>query len=176
LSKFGAFLGCNRYPDCKYTKPLADDDSADHNAGQAMFEPKTLGNDSSNGMEISLRKGPYGFYIQRELTAEEQGKKKSAKPKRAAVPKDLSIEDIDLVIAEKLLSLPRYIGIYDDTEQKAYSGVGPYGPYIRVGQKYISLPKEYDVLTVILDDEVKALIAEKLAEKPKSRRKTTKKK
>ncbi|MEI6730286.1 MAG: type I DNA topoisomerase, partial [Pseudomonadota bacterium] len=78
-SRYGAFLGCSHYPECSYTKQLVS--SGDNGeAGQEgeRFEAKILGVDSVTGMQVSLKKGPYGFYVQ-------LGEEK--KPKRASLPK-----------------------------------------------------------------------------------------
>jgi DNA topoisomerase-1 len=105
LSRFGAFIGCNRYPDCGYTRPLASGDGATTGADGAPPQPlatetRTLGQHPDNGHEITLRKGPYGWYVQEEGSAEAapaalpapaaeepapgkgaKGKSKTAKPK-----------------------------------------------------------------------------------------------
>ncbi len=73
LGKFGAFIGCSDYPDCRFTRPLlsnADDDSAN-----LANEPKELGKCPDTGRSVSLRRGPYGPYVQIDAppeTAEEK--------------------------------------------------------------------------------------------------------
>ncbi len=67
LGKFGAFIGCSNYPDCKFTRPLAvnEDDAEDQkNNASLANEPKVLGNDPETGRTVSLRLGPYGPYVQ----------------------------------------------------------------------------------------------------------------
>ncbi|MCH7864089.1 MAG: type I DNA topoisomerase, partial [Proteobacteria bacterium] len=132
LGKFGAFIGCSNYPDCRFTRPL---EVTNGNGGDAEAltanGPKELGPDPETGEMITLRKGPYGFYVQRgEETVE--GKKK-IKPKRASIPKDMNPVDVDLAKALGLLSLPRDIGIDDQTGDMITAGIGRFGPFIKVG-------------------------------------------
>ena len=102
LGKFGAFIGCSNYPECRYTRPLevAGDDAA---AGAANG-PRVLGTDPDSGLEVTLRKGPYGIYVQ---LGEGEGK---TKPKRASLTKTMTPESVDLQLALALLALPRDVG------------------------------------------------------------------
>ena len=73
LGKFGAFVGCSNYPDCKFTRPLIVDSAVEGEEAQLANEPKELG-ESPDGRSVSLRRGPYGPYVQidgPEPTAEE---------------------------------------------------------------------------------------------------------
>ncbi len=143
LGKFGAFLGCSNYPDCNYTKPLAsDDEQPEGQAGDANpNEPKLLGQDPETGSDVTLRKGPYGWYIQ---LGEAEGK---TKPKRAGVPKTQDPSALSFDEALGLLSLPREVGTHPETGKKISAGIGRFGPYLLHDGKYTSL-KEDDVLTV----------------------------
>jgi len=153
LGRFGAFLGCSNYPECKYTRPLsgADEENAE---GEANGGPRPLGTDPETGLEVTLRRGPYGHYVQLGEADEE-----NKKPKRAAIPKGRRPGDIDLDAALALLSLPRKIGIHPETGKEILAGLGRYGPYLRHDGAYVSLPADDDVLTVGLNRAV-ALIAE----------------
>ena len=77
LGKFGAFIGCSNYPDCRYTRPLAiqDEETAEEDKANAALanEPKILGEDPATGRTVSLRFGPYGPYVQ--IDAAEQADK-----------------------------------------------------------------------------------------------------
>jgi DNA topoisomerase-1 len=72
LSRYGAFIGCNRYPECGYTRQLATGDSASATGEDGTplqpiaAETRTIGRHPENGHEITLRKGPYGWYVQEE--------------------------------------------------------------------------------------------------------------
>jgi DNA topoisomerase-1 len=193
LSRFGAFIGCNRYPECGYTRQLASADgasSADGAPPQPLpTETRTLGRHPENNHEITLRKGPYGWYVQEEgatgaeppepapeVTPPEaepaatgkakkgkaaaktktppKSKTKAAakpKPKRASLPKGMNPAEITLAQALSLLALPRTVGIWPETGEMLYAGIGPYGPYLRLGKTYATVPKDDDVLTIGLN-------------------------
>ncbi|MCK5296673.1 MAG: type I DNA topoisomerase, partial [Alphaproteobacteria bacterium] len=156
LGKFGAFIGCSNHPECKYTRPLA----LDGENGNESEEPKALGKDTETNLEVSLRKGPYGYYIQlgettpTETTPKESGakkttkKKKVAKPKRASLPKNLSPSDITFETALQLLALPRDIAEHPETGKMVTAGIGRYGPYVKHETKYKSLTDDDNVLNV----------------------------
>jgi DNA topoisomerase-1 len=162
LGKFGAFIGCSNYPECRYTHRLnaggADTDDMVQGAELAAG-PKLLGVDPVSGLDVTLRKGPYGLYVQLgEQAPKEKGKKAPPKPKRASVPKHIATGNIDLQIALGLLSLPREVGSHPESGQMITAGIGRFGPYVKHGSNYVSL-KEDDVLTIGLNRAV-ALIAE----------------
>ncbi len=155
LGKFGAFIGCENYPECKYTQQIVDkskkeggEEKVDTKKDEAY--PKLLGKDPETDQDITLRKGPYGPYIQ---LGEGEGKKK---PKRAPVIKGLSLDDVDLAKALSLLSLPRLLGNHPDTGEDVAAGIGRYGPYIKHGNTFISL-KGQDVLSINLDEAVEVV-------------------
>jgi len=153
LGKFGAFLGCSNYPDCNYTHQLGSSDEEKAGGKTESFEPKMLGVDKESGLDILLKKGPYGLYLQ---LGEPEDKKE--KPKRVSVPKMYSPDDVNTEIAEGLLSLPRQVGKHPETGKVIAAGVGMYGPYIRHDGKYTSL-KEDDPVTIGINRAV-TLIAE----------------
>ncbi len=62
LGKFGAFIGCSDYPECKFTRPLLS--GADGEGAELANEPKELGKCPDTGRGVSLRRGPYGPYVQ----------------------------------------------------------------------------------------------------------------
>ncbi len=162
LGKFGAFIGCSNYPECRYTHRLnaggADTDDMVQGAELAAG-PKLLGKDPATDLDVTLRKGPYGLYVQLgEQAPKEKGKKAPPKPKRASVPKHIATGTIDLQIALGLLSLPREVGSHPESGQMITAGIGRFGPYVKHGSNYVSL-KEDDVLTIGLNRAV-ALIAE----------------
>ena len=154
VGKFGAFVGCSNYPECKFTRALGD--SGD--ASNAAAGPRELGTDPATDEVVTVRKGPYGFYIQR---GEAEGDKK---PKRVAIPKGSDPHEIELEEAARYLSLPREVGKHPETGKKISAGIGRFGPFIRHDGEYRSLGDDEDVLTVGLNRAV-ALLAE-----PKRRR------
>ena len=151
LGKFGAFIGCGNYPDCRYTRPLAVNDE---NTGVVANSdgPKELGADPVSGLIVSLRQGPYGWYVQLGET-EDQGKKK-IKPKRSSLPRTLDPSDVDLDKGLGLLALPREIGEHPETNEMITAAIGRFGPYIKMGATYVSLKGDDDVLTVGLNRAV----------------------
>ncbi len=154
--KFGAFLGCNRYPDCNYTKPLniESDGGNDGAGGGDVGEfPRALGTDPKTGLPVSLRKGPYGVYAQ-------LGEGKEVK--RASVAKGVSADTIDLEKALSMLALPREVGEHPETGKMIMAGVGRFGPYLQHDGKYVSLKGDDDVLTIGMNRAVD-LIAENAA-------------
>ena len=181
LGKFGAFIGCSNYPECKYTRPLVvAGDDADDNTNQGSAEPKELGLDPATGRTVSLRKGPYGWYVQIDVppTAEQiaaaeapveldkKGKPKKKKkiegekPKRQGVPKGLPIDQVTLEAALKLLELPRLVGIHPQTGEKIEAGIGRFGPFLKHQNKFKSIPKDDDVLTIGINRSVDLLAQE----------------
>jgi DNA topoisomerase-1 len=154
--KFGAFLGCSNYPECKFTRQLAtagEGDGEHANLADESAFPKDLGADPKTGESISLRKGPYGFYVQLG-----EGKK----PKRSGIPKGQDPMGYDLEKALSLLALPREVGAHPETGDMIQAGVGRFGPYLLYQKRYVTLPKDDDVLSVGMNRAV-ALIAEKAA-------------
>ncbi len=150
LGKFGAFIGCNKYPDCKFTRPLeVTNGNGDGDEALTASGPKELGPDPTTSEMITLRKGPYGFYVQRGKETLE-GKKK-IKPKRASIPKTMSPAAIDLGAALGLMSLPRDVGTDVETGDMITAGLGRFGPFIKVGGTYVSLKGDDDVLSIGLN-------------------------
>src|SRR3954468_15610460 len=119
--RFGAFVACSNYPDCKYTQKFGQ------GGDQAQTEgPQELGND------IMLKTGRFGPYVERG-------------EKRASIPKDVAVEDLDADFAEKLLSLPREIGAHPETGQPITASIGRYGPYLAHEGKYAKLGSTAEV-------------------------------
>jgi DNA topoisomerase-1 len=147
VGKFGAFIGCSNYPDCRHTRPLVVQSGEaldDANSGAAISnEPKILGTDPGTGRTVTLRKGPYGPYVQ--IDAPEESKDK---PKRQGIPRGTPIESVTLEVALKLLELPRLIGMHPETGDKIEAGIGRFGPYVKYQSKFKSIPKDEDVLTI----------------------------
>ena len=160
LGRYGAFVGCSNYPECKYTRQLAVAGNGDDDSDSPLAAgPIVLGKDPETGLDVSLRKGPYGPYIQlgEAIPADKEKKQKAVKPKRASLPKGMAPADITLEIALRLLSLPREVGPHPETAKMITAGIGRYGPYLRYQSKYTSLPAEDDVLSIGLNRAVTIL-------------------
>ena len=151
VGKFGAFVGCSNYPDCRFTRQLAETgDKA------ALADGKVLGTDPETELEVSVRTGRFGPYIQ--LGEAVNGEK----PKRASIPKGSDPEAIDLTHALALLSLPREIGLHPETGKPILAGYGRYGPYVQHDGKYASLSTPEEVFEVGANRAI-TLLAEKAA-------------
>jgi DNA topoisomerase I len=154
IGKFGAFIGCSNYPDCRFTRRLvANGDGED--GGDAG--PRHLGDDPETGLPVTLRRGPYGVYVQ---LGEAEGKGKTrTKPKRASLPRGMEAASVTLETALALLALPREVGAHPESGEMIFAGIGRYGPYLRLEGVYISLKGDDDVLSIGLNRAV-TVIAE----------------
>ena len=155
LGRHGAFVGCSNYPECQFTRRLAVDPDAEP-GGQLKEGMRSLGAHPDTGEEITVRRGPYGVYVQQ---GEAEGK---AKPKRASLIKGMDGDTITLDQALGLLSLPRLVGIHPETQEPIYAGIGRFGPFVKMGAVYGSLDRDDDVMAVGLNRAVDVL-AKKLA-------------
>ncbi|EFO29326.1 DNA topoisomerase I [Roseibium sp. TrichSKD4] len=151
VSRFGAFIGCSNYPECSYTRQLAK--SGDGEDDGAADGPKVLGQDPETGLDVSLRTGRFGPYVQ---LGEE------AKPKRSSLPKGWSAADMDLDKALQLLSLPREVGPHPEDGKMISAGIGRYGPFVLHEGTYANLSSPDEVFSVGINRAVDAL-AEKRA-------------
>jgi|HubBroStandDraft_1064217.scaffolds.fasta_scaffold00007_21 DNA topoisomerase-1 len=154
LGKFGAFIGCANYPECRFTRRLGveaafpGDGSTEADAG-----PRSLGTDPATQLPVTVRNGPYGPYIQ---LGEGNG---GEKPKRVSLPKHIKAQELDLERALALLALPREIGTHPESGDKISAGIGRFGPYLKHGKAFKSLGVEDDVLTIGINRAV-SLLAE----------------
>ncbi|MBV8335787.1 MAG: topoisomerase DNA-binding C4 zinc finger domain-containing protein, partial [Alphaproteobacteria bacterium] len=153
LGKFGAFIGCSNYPNCRYTRALALEAEAD----ESQVAETPLGTDPGSGLPVFLKKGPYGYYVQLGPDGEDR-------PKRVAVPRSTKPAEVDLDTALRLLALPRVLGRHPETGETILAGIGRFGAYIKHGSTFKSLPADEDVLTIGLNRAV-VLLAEPSAER-----------
>ena len=116
LGRFGAFVGCSNYPECRYTRAFGVGGAEGESEAVA---DTVLGTDPESGKSVAVKKGPYGFYIQ--LGEAENGEK----PKRVAVPRGLKPAEISLDTALGLLSLPRTIGAPSGNRRADHRGHRP---------------------------------------------------
>ncbi len=119
--RFGAFIACSNYPECKYTQKFGQAGEQGPAEG-----PKDLGGG------IELKSGRFGPYLERE-------------GKRASIPKDVPVDQVDTELAEKLLSLPREIGAHPETGKPISASIGRYGPYLAHDGKYAKLGSTAEV-------------------------------
>jgi DNA topoisomerase-1 len=142
LGRFGSFIGCSNYPTCQYTRKLAVDggDQPDDTLKDGM---RVLGQNPETGEDITLKRGPYGLYVQQ---GEPDPTDKKAKPKRASLARGMDGGNITLDDALGLLSLPRLVGVHPETGQKIEANIGRFGPYVKMGALFASLDRDDNVL------------------------------
>jgi len=153
-SRFGAFVGCSRYPDCKFTRPVASPDAAD---GGAEGGDRELGIDPATGQPVQLKIGRFGPYVETTPPGEE-------KPKRSSLPKGWSPASLDLDQALRLLALPREVGAHPEDGKMITAGLGRYGPFVLHAGTYANVADIDEVFEVGLNRAV-VLLAEKRAGK-----------
>jgi DNA topoisomerase-1 len=156
LGRFGSFIGCSNFPACQFTRKLTVD--ADEPGGETLKDGmRELGAHPVTGEAITVRRGPYGLYVQQGEATEPK-----ARPRRTSLPKGVDGETITLEQALGLLSLPRLIGLHPETGEPMEAGLGRFGPYVRMGAVFASLDPDDDILVVGMNRAVEVL-AKKLA-------------
>jgi DNA topoisomerase-1 len=148
LSKTGAFIGCSSYPDCKYSRPL--NANSQINPTDLMAKEEPIGQDNS-GNDIFLKNGRYGPYL--EVFSEV-----SEKPKRAAVPKHYTVDELTLEKARQLLELPRNLGLHPEDQSEVVAAIGPYGPYIKHGKVYANIKDFEEIFSIGMNRAVELLV------------------
>jgi len=143
MGKFGPFISCDQYPECKYTRQLDLYDEPSE-AENSKPNERVLGEDPSTNLEVYLKKGPYGFYVQ-------LGKSDGEHMKRVPLPGFIKDEELDLETALSLLMLPKELGINPNSGEIIKSGIGKYGPYIVHNKEFISLKDPKEVFSISLD-------------------------
>ncbi|XCE52621.1 type I DNA topoisomerase [Candidatus Liberibacter asiaticus] len=151
-SKYGAFVGCTNYPECKYTRQL----TSNPQDIPEMKESVLLGNDLETKESVTLRSGRFGLYVQR-------GDGKDAK--RCSLPKTWKSDSVDYDKAMSLLSLPREIGIHPETQKNIIAGTGKYGYYLNHDGAYTKLESIEQVLTIDLEQAISCITEKKKIEK-----------
>jgi DNA topoisomerase-1 len=160
VGKFGAFIGCSNYPECRFTRQFSDSQNGSPEASTP--EGKLLGTDPETGLPVTLRTGRFGPYVQ---LGEAEGEEK---PKRSSIPKGMDAATLTLEQALSLLRLPREVGLHPETGTPITAGLGRYGPFILHDGTYANLPSVDEVFSVGINRAV-ALLAEKKAGGGKSR-------
>jgi DNA topoisomerase I len=131
--KFGAFVACSNYPECRYTQKFGQGGDQAQSDG-----PQELGEG------ILLKTGRFGPYVERG-------------DKRASIPKDVPVDDVTAEVAERLLSLPREIGPHPETGKPITASIGRYGPYLAHDGKYAKLGSTAEVFETGMNAAVSKL-------------------
>ena len=147
-SRFGPFVGCSNYPECRYTRPIGEKEDGDSPTGD-----RELGVDDVTGMTVFLKSGRFGAYVQLG---------DGEKPKRSSLPKGWSAPDMDLEKGLRLLRLPREVGLHPEDSQPILAGIGRFGPFVLHAGTYANLTGADEVFEVGLNRAV-TLLAEKRA-------------
>ena len=137
LGKFGAFIGCSNYPECRFTRVLSTT-GQDGGDGERPGV-RALGLDPASGQEVTLRSGRFGDYVQLG---------EGEKPKRCSLPRGLAPDDVTLEKAIGLLSLPREVARHPSDGEPILAGVGRYGAYVQHGKTYANLGRDDEVLEI----------------------------
>lgn len=151
VGRYGAFIGCSNYPECRYTRQLKTGE-AENGEAAAVSGDRELGADPETGFVVCLKSGRFGPYIQ--LGEGGDGEK----PKRASIPRGVDPASLELEYALKLLALPRQVGLHPETQKPIMAGFGRYGPYVEHDGKYLKIDAD-EVLAIGLNRAV-AVIAE----------------
>ncbi len=149
--RHGAFIGCANYPDCRFTRGLADEEALEGSVLGDIVFPHALGLCPETSLGVYLCRGPYGLYVQRGeavVKSKDAPKTKTKKPQRAALPKQFDPKTITLEGACSLLSLPREVGVHPQTGKEIKAGIGRFGPYLLHDGAYAGLGEEDDVMSV----------------------------
>src|SRR5471032_58397 len=147
LGRFGAFVGCTNYPECKFTRQIGA------KPGEGDAGPRELGLFPGTETMVTLRSGRFVPYVQ-------LGEDK--KPKRSGLPKGTDPAEVDLAMAVKLLSLPREVGAHPEGGKMITANFGRFGPYVAHDGKYASLESPDDVFNIGINHAV-TILAEKKA-------------
>lgn len=149
--RYGEFLACTGYPDCKNTINVIREGVKQ----QEINEDRLLGDDPDTKKPIYLKEGRYGTYIQ--LGDLEKGRK----PRTASLLRGMNAKTIDLATALLLLTLPKTLGTTEEGEIITVSN-GKFGPYIKAGKETRSLPSNLSPLNITLDEARDLLKGDKL--------------
>ncbi len=140
FGRFGAFIGCSRYPACRYTRPVAAREEGER-------RERLLGVDPASGEEVWLRFGRFGPYVERG----------GESPARASLPRGWDPDRLDLERALALLALPRELGRDPASGEPVLVGIGRYGPYLQRGERYVRLRDPEEVFSLELEEALARL-------------------
>ncbi|MBE7220444.1 MAG: topoisomerase DNA-binding C4 zinc finger domain-containing protein, partial [Caulobacteraceae bacterium] len=139
VGKFGAFVGCSNYPECRFTRTLSATGDGEGGAEGDKPGQRALGTDPATGQEVTVRDGRFGAYIQLG---------EGEKPKRSSLPKGVTMATLTLPQALALLALPREVAKHPTSGEPILAGIGRYGPYVQHGKTYANLGNDDDVLEI----------------------------
>jgi DNA topoisomerase-1 len=154
LGRYGSFVGCSNYPECRYTRQLAAPGAAGEGEGTngegGQPGVRVLGDDPETSLPVTLRDGRFGPFVQLG---------EGEKPKRSSLPKGVSPGSVDLEKALLLLSLPRQVATHPESGQPILAGIGRYGPYVQHGKTYANIGRDDDVLEIGANRAIDLIVA-----------------
>ena len=135
--------------------PVVEDvqENADRESGE-----RVLGTDPKTGRQVSVRLGKFGPMVQIGTAEEEE------KPLFASLSPDQQLNTITYEEAMDLFKLPKDLGTYEGEDVQVNNG--RFGPYVKFGKKFVSLPAGMDALSVELDDAIQLIEEKKKADAP----------
>ncbi|WP_417557317.1 type I DNA topoisomerase [Mesoflavibacter zeaxanthinifaciens] len=135
--------------------PVVEDvkENADRESGERI-----LGEDPKTGKQVSVRLGKFGPMVQMGTVDDEE------KPTFASLGPDQQLNTITFEEAMDLFKLPKSLGKYKEEEVEVNNG--RFGPYVKFGKKYISLPAGQDPLNVELDQAIELIKEREKADAP----------
>jgi DNA topoisomerase-1 len=141
-----------------FYNPFKNDVNNTIETAERISGERELGIDTKTGQPVIARMGRYGPMVQIGKTEEEE------KPKYARLKQNQSIETISLEEALDLFKLPLILGEYNGLEVSV--NTGRFGPYVKHGEQFISLPKGTEPLDVDLDTAIKFINEKEKADAP----------
>jgi len=154
VGKIGGFIGCSKYPDCKYTISIGNfikEVNPNNKDDDIVTFPRLLGIDADTNKEISIQLGPYGYYLQLGKEIDDE------KPKRVTLPKTYDPMNLGMNVASQLIKLPITLGNYPETEEPVIANIGAYGPYVKFQDIFASLGRKFDVLEISLNQALELI-------------------
>jgi len=119
---------------------------------------RILGKDPKTGRQVSVRLGKFGPMVQIGMVDDED------KPMFASLSPEQQLSSITYEEAMDLFQLPKALGTYKDEEIEVNNG--RFGPYVKFGKKYVSLPKGVDPLSVELELAIELIKEKEKADAP----------
>jgi len=148
LGRFGAFIGCSNYPECRFTRQLSNGEDGDKEG--IPQEGIILGADPDTDLPVTLHSGRFGPYVQR-------ARPDDGKPDRTSLPKGMAPEQVDFDFALRLLALPREVGLHPESGKPITAGLGRYGPFVLHEGKFANLDNFEEIFTIGLNRAVDVL-------------------
>ena len=122
---------------------------------------RQLGIDPVSGKPVFVRIGRFGPLAQ---IGESSTEETDDKPRFASLRREQSIETISLEDALDLFKLPMDLGKYK--EKDVIIGVGRFGPYVKFGEQYISIPRTEDPTKIDMDRAIELIKEKEIADAP----------